>query len=207
MGKVSADEVKRFRDQTGLPMMVCKKLLDQADGDFEKARAAAAAQVKEVAMKTASRAASAGLVGAYVHHDARVGALVELSCQTDFVARNPQIQSLAREVAMQVTARQPEVVRREQLPSDNVELERRRVADEYADKPAEVREKSVEGRMKSFFEERVLLEQAWVKDDSKTIQDLLTEASAHTGENIGVVRFARFRVGETAESPGNAEST
>ena len=101
MGKVSADEVKRFRDQTGLPMMVCKKLLDQADGDFEKARAAAAAQVKEVAMKTASRAASAGLVGAYVHHDARVGALVELSCQTDFVARNPQIQSLAREVAMQ----------------------------------------------------------------------------------------------------------
>lgn len=200
MAKVSADDVKKLRDQTGLPMMECKKLLDQADGDFAKARTAAAGRVKEVALKTASRAASAGLVGAYVHHDARVGAMVELSCQTDFVARNPEIQNLARELAMHVTARGPAVVRREEIRPEVVEQMRRQVAEEYADRPAEVREKSVEGRMKSFFEEQILVEQSWVKDESKTIQDMLTEASAHTGENVSVVRFARFRVGEAAEA-------
>lgn len=203
MVKSSAEAVKQLRELTGLGMMECKRILEENGGDFEKARAEAAKRGLAKAGKLASRAATEGVVETYVHFDGKLGVLVELNCNTDFVARNEEFRALARGIALHIAAMNPEVVRRDQLDQNLVESIRAHHRSEIkGDKPPEVVDKIIEGKMRTWFEERVLLDQIYVKDESKskTIQQILEEQISKVGENIAVSRFARFRIGE-APSP------
>lgn len=199
---ISAEDVKKLRDETGAGMMECKKALTEADGDFEKAKEILRERGVASAKKMSERAAGEGVVEVYLHAPdpnlpAKVGVLVELNCATDFVAKTEAFRDLAKEIALHIAAANPEVVTREELPGEAVEREREFVAKQAREegKPENIIEKIVEGRMKSFFEERVLLEQKYVRDDSKSIQQMLDEASASMKEPVRVRRFARFRVG------------
>ena len=194
---ITADQVKQLREMTGAGMMECKKALAEAAGDLEKAvdvlRKSGAAQAE----KRAGRAANEGLVDAYIHPGARVGVLIEVNCETDFVARTAEFEELVRNLAMQVAAVGAEYVRREDVPAERVERERAIYAGqvEGQGKPAAIVDKIVSGKLDKFFSEICLLEQAYIRDDKKTVGELLQEAAAKTGENLVVRRFARFRLG------------
>ena len=194
---ITADQVKQLREMTGAGMMECKKALAEAAGDIEKAvdvlRKSGAAQAE----KRAGRAANEGLVDAYIHPGARVGVLIEVNCETDFVARTAEFEELVRNLAMQVAAVGAEYVRREDVPAERVERERAIYAGqvEGQGKPAAIVDRIVSGKLDKFFSEICLLEQAYIRDDKKTVGELLQEAAAKTGENLVVRRFARFRLG------------
>ena len=195
---ITADQVKQLREQTGAGMMECKKALQEAAGDLEKAvdwlRKAGIAK----AGKREGRAASEGLVDAYIHPGNRVGVLIEVNCETDFVARTPEFAELVRNLAMQAAAAGAEFVRREEVPAERLEREKRIYAAqlEQQGKPANMIEKIVEGKIGKFYEEICLLEQMYIKDDKIKVADLVKEASSKTGENIVVRRFSRFRLGQ-----------
>ena len=195
---ITADQVRQLREKTGAGMMECKKALVDTGGNFEAAVDALRKSGIAKAEKRAGRAASEGLVESYIHPGGRVGVLIEVNCETDFVARTPQFQELVRHLAMQVAAAGAEVVRREEVPSERVAREREILAAqmEGEKKPAAILEKIAEGRLAKFFSEICLLEQAYIRDDKITVADLVGEASSKTGENIVVRRFARFRLGE-----------
>lgn len=206
MAKPSAAAVKELRDMSGLGMMECKKILEEANNDLAKAKELIIKRGQERAAKLADRVGTEGIIETYIHHDGKLGVMVELKCNTDFVARGDEFRNLAKEIAVQIAARGPKVVRREELDQDLVKSIKEHHAKEVGgSKPPEIVEKIVEGKMRSWYEERVLLDQLWVKDESKTIKQLIEEKVATTKENITVARFARFRVGETAES-AEAES-
>jgi elongation factor Ts len=194
--------VKRLRDATGAGMMDCKKALEDAGGDFDKAKDLLRERGLKQAGKMSERAADEGVIVAYLHQPSadmppKVGAMVELNCSTDFVAKTPQFQALAREIAMHVTAARPRVVSREEMPPEEVDKERELIAKqaEQEGKPPQVIDKIVEGRMKNFYADYVLLEQPYTRDPDKTIQQLLDEATAALKEPVRIRRFARFRVG------------
>jgi elongation factor Ts len=195
---ITAEQVKQLRDQTGAGMMECKKALAEAAGDVERAvellRKAGMAQ----AAKRSGRAVSEGLVDAYIHPGNRVGVLIEVNCETDFVARTPEFAELVRNLAMQIAAAGAEFVRREEVPADRVAKEREILAaqTEGQGKPAAIIEKIVDCRVNKFFAEVCLLEQAYIRDDKTTVQEMIQQASAKTGENIVLRRFARFRLGQ-----------
>ena len=195
---ITAEQVKQLRDQTGAGMMECKKALAEAAGDVERAvellRKAGMAQ----AAKRSGRAASEGLVDAYIHPGNRVGVLIEVNCETDFVARTPEFAELVRNLAMQVAAAGAEYVSRDEVPSDRVAKEREILAaqTEGQGKPAAIIDKIVDGRVNKFFADVCLLEQAYIRDDKTTVQEMIQQASAKTGENIVLRRFARFRLGQ-----------
>jgi len=195
---VTADQVRQLRERTGAGMMECKKALVETAGDFDAAIESLRKSGIAKAETRSGRAASEGLVESYIHPGGRVGVLIEVNCETDFVARTPQFQTLVRDLAMQVAAAGAEFVRREDVPSDRVAKEREILAAQLAGekKPPAIVEKIVEGRLNKFFGEICLLEQPFIKDDKVTIGDLVKEASAKTGENILVRRFMRFRLGE-----------
>jgi len=195
---VTADQVRQLRERTGAGMMECKKALVETSGDFDAAVEALRKSGIAKAEKRSGRAASEGLVEAYIHPGGRVGVLIEVNCETDFVARTPQFQTLVRDLAMQVAAAGAEVVRREDVPEPRVAKEREILAAQLAGekKPAAIVEKIVEGRLNKFFSEICLLEQPYIRDDKISIGDLVKEASAKTGENIVVRRFVRFRLGD-----------
>jgi elongation factor Ts len=195
---VTADQVRQLRERTGAGMMECKKALVETAGDFDAAIESLRKSGIAKAETRSGRAASEGLVESYIHPGGRVGVLIEVNCETDFVARTPQFQALVRDLAMQVAAAGAEFVRREDVPSDRVAKEREILAAQLAGekKPAAIVEKIVEGRLNKFFGEICLLEQPFIKDDKVTIGDLVKEASAKTGENILVRRFMRFRLGD-----------
>jgi len=200
--QIKSEDVKKLRDATGAGMMDCKKALTEAEGDFEKARDLLRERGVASAKKMSERVADEGIVEAYLHTPdpgvpAKVGVLIELNCATDFVAKTDGFRQVAREIALHVAAARPSVVSREDLPVEAVERERDFVAKqaEQEGKPAAVIEKIVEGRMKSFYAEHCLLDQPYVRDDSKTIAQLLDEAAAQMKEPVRVRRFARFRVG------------
>jgi elongation factor Ts len=201
--RIPADVVKRLRDETGAGMMDSKKALVESGGDLEKAREILRRRGLASHEKRRGRQASEGLVHAYIHLHGTVGALVEINCETDFVARTPEFRELAKEVAMQVAARDPRWVSREDVPSDVIEGERK-IYEEQArtsGKPDNVIAKIVEGKLEAFYKETVLLDQHYIRDDSKSpkkIGDLVTEVAAKVGENVVVRRFARFKVGEEA---------
>jgi elongation factor Ts len=178
-------------------MMACKKALEEAGGDAEKAVDILRKTGAAGAEKRAGRTASEGLIDAYVHFNGKVGVLVELNCETDFVARTDDFKQLARDIALHVASAKPIALRIEDVPADVVERERRiyqaQVAEEK--KPEPVKVKIVEGRLRKFFEESVLLEQKFVKDDTKTVGALVKQVAAKTGENVAVRRFARFELG------------
>jgi elongation factor Ts len=200
-GEISASAVKELRERTGAGMMDCKSALQEADGDMEKAIDLLRVKGQAKAAKRGERAAGEGLVHSYVHHNGKVGALVEIDCETDFVARNEDFVAFAREVASHVAAAGPLYVGEEDVPEDTREAELRLFKEQAAGegKPEQVQEKIAEGRMKKWLEENVLLHQQHVnadKHDGATIEQMRAALSASTGENVVIRRFARFQIGE-----------
>ena len=197
---ISADQVKKLRDQTGVGMMECKAALTEANGDLENATTILRKRGLASAAKKAGRTTSQGVVGSYIHLGGKVGVLVEVNCESDFVARTEQFQTLVKEIAMHIAAADPKWVRRENVPADVLEKEKSiyRAQFESSGKPANVVEKIVDGKLGSFYSQAVLLDQPSIRDAAVTIRQLAAETSAKVGENITISRFARFRVGETA---------
>ncbi len=197
MAEITAQVVNEFRKKTGLGLMECKKLLTEANGDLAKAETLAKERGLKQAELRAGRAASAGRVEVYIHHDAKSGVLVELNCETDFVARTEDFQALAREISMHVAAASPQYVRREDVPGDVLERERAIYSDQVKDKPPQVVDKIVEGKLNSYYEQVCLLDQPF-RDEERTVRELITNAIATIGENIVVRRFTRYALGEDA---------
>lgn len=194
----TAKDVQELRRRTGAGMMDCKKALEANDGDVEKAVEYLRKKGIAKAESRTGRATSEGLVGSYIHHNGKLGVLVELNCETDFVARTDDFQQLVRTIAEHVAAAAPLGVDKDSIPADAVEKERR-IAEEQArqsGKPDAIVQKMVEGKVESFYKEVALLSQPWVREPKKTIADLIKEASAKLGENIQVRRFVRFQLGE-----------
>ncbi len=195
---ISAAQVKELRERTGAGMLECKKALEETGGDMEKAvdilRAKGAAQ----AAKRSGRETREGAIGSYIHMGGRIGVLIEVNCETDFVARTDDFQELVRDLAMHIAAANPLAVTAEDIPQEIVERERAVFLEQVKEegRPEHLHERIVEGKMKKFFEDNALVDQAFVKDPDKTIGQLITEVSAKTGENIVVRRFARFALGE-----------
>ena len=191
------DEIKALRESTGAPMMDCRSALVEAAGDVERARAVLLERGAAQAAKKAQRSADEGLVTAYIHAGGKIGVLVEVNSETDFVARNPRFSELARDIAMHVAAMSPQYVDRESVPSDVVEgLRGELQAAVPSGKPADVAEKIVEGKLNKWFEEHCLLDQAFVKDDSMTVGDLIHASIGALGERLRVRRFTRYALGE-----------
>lgn len=202
MATITAGLVKQLRDKTGAGMMECKAALTEANGDMEEAVTLLRKRGLAQAAKRAGRATAQGVIGSYLHMGGRIGVLVEVNCESDFVARTEDFQGLVKEVAMHIAAADPKWVRREEVPVDAIERERGiyRAQMESSGKPAQVIDKIIEGKLGSFYEQFVLLDQKSVRDTSVTIAQLVAQASAKTGENIQVSRFTRYRMGETAEA-------
>ena len=198
---ITAEMVKQLRDKTGAGMMDCKSALAEANGDAEKALDILRKKGQATAAKRAGRATKEGVVGHYIHMGGKVGVLVEVNCETDFVARTDGFQALAKEIAMHVAAADPRFVSRDQVPAAELEKEKDIYRGQFAEsgKPAQVIEKIVEGKLGSFYAQMCLLEQPSVRDPALTIQQMLQAATAKTGENITVSRFVRFKLGESAE--------
>jgi elongation factor Ts len=196
--EIPAKLVAELRARTGAGMMDCKKALEETGGDLDKAVDLLRTKGAARADQRAERVASEGLIGHYVHHDGKTAVLVELNCETDFVARTDDFKALARELAMHIAATRPLAVRIEDLPAETVTRERQVYEAQVAEqkKPENIRAKIVEGMLKKFYEESVLLEQKYVKDDKRTVGELVKELAAKTGEKIAVRRFVRLRVGE-----------
>lgn len=195
---ITAEMVRKLRAATGAGMMDVKNALEETNGDFDKAAALLRERGIAKAVKRADREASEGLVGTYVHHNGRLAVMVELNCETDFVARNEQFIELAKDIAMHVAMANPRYLKRDDIPADVLNAEKETLTRQIADegKPEHIAEKIVEGRLDKFVSEITLLEQSYIKDDKKTIEELLAEAIATIGENIQVSRFARFAIGE-----------
>ena len=202
MAEITPAAVKALREKTGAGMMECKKALQEANGNEEQAVEILRKRGMATAGKKAGRVAAEGAVGSYIHMGGKVGVLVEVNCETDFVARTEEFQALVKDIAMHIAAAEPRYVSREEVPADVLEKEREitraQIANDpkNANKPAQVVEKIVEGRLNKFYEEAVLRDQPFVKDPAKTINELLTEKIAKTGERITVRRFTRYKMGE-----------
>ena len=197
----ASEDIKTLRERTGAGILDCKKALAESGGDLEKAVDWLRAKGIANAAKKSSRAATEGLVTAYIHAGGKIGVLVEVNCETDFVAMNDGFKQLCHDIAMHIAAAAPEYVSKDDVPADVIarerEIQKQRVIEEG--KPAAVADRIVEGRLGKFYEDNCLLEQKFVKDDSKTVREVLTDAVARIGENIKVRRFARFVLGEGLE--------
>ncbi len=194
----TAKDVAELRARTGAGMMDCKKALEETGGDMEKAVELLRARGIAKAEKRAGRAASQGLVVNYMHHNGQVGVLLEVNSETDFVARTEEFGQLARDIALHIASADPLAVNPEDIPAEVLERERRIAEEQVAaeGKPEAIRAKIVDGKLKKFVAERTLLQQPYVKDDSKTVGDLIKEVSGKLGEAVVVRRFARFKIGE-----------
>jgi len=202
MAEITAAAVKVLREKTGAGMMECKNALTEAGGNEEQAIELLRKRGLASAKKKEGRIAAEGAVGSYIHMGGKVGVLVEVNCETDFVARTEEFQQLVKDVAMHVAAAEPRYVSREEVPGEALDKEREiaraqaKNDPKNANKPDQVIDKIVEGRLNKFYEEAVLLDQPFVKDPAKTVNDLLTEKIASTGERISVRRFSRYKMGE-----------
>jgi elongation factor Ts len=196
MAEITAIAVNEFRKKTGLGLMECKALLKEADGDAARAETLAKERGLKQAELRAGRAAKAGRVDVYIHHDAKSGALIELNCETDFVARNDEFKQLAKDLAIHILAASPQYVRREDVPAEAIDEQKRIYMSQVSEKPVQMQEKIAEGKLNAWFGEIVLLDQKFVKDDAKSVRDVIMAVNARTGENISVARFARFVLGE-----------
>ena len=197
MAEVTAQMVKELRTATGAGVNDCKKALEEAAGEFEQAVEILRKKGLASAAKKASRDTREGIIGTYVHHGSKAAALVELNCETDFVARTDQFQQLARDLAMHVVAARPQWLNREEVPGDAVEKEKAIYHEQMVNSgnPAQVVDRIVEGKLDKWFSDVCLLEQPFIKDPDRSVQDLITEAVAALGENIRVTRFARLEIG------------
>ena len=205
MAEITAAAVKQLREKTGAGMMECKNALVEAGGNEEKAIDILRERGLASAKKREGRIAAEGIVGSYIHMGGKVGVLVELNCETDFVARGEEFQQLVKDIAMHIAAAEPRYVSREEVPENVLEKEREiaraqaRNDPKMANKPDQVIEKIVDGRLNKFYEETVLNDQPFVKDSAKTVAELVTEKIAKTGERITIRRFTRYKMGEGLE--------
>jgi elongation factor Ts len=193
---ISAEQVKKLRDATGAGMMECKAALTEANGDMEAATTLLRKRGLATAAKKAGRTTSEGLIGHYIHMGGKIGVLVEVNCESDFVARTDKFQELTKELAMHIAAANPLYVRREDVPADIVEREREIAREQAKGKPAQVIDKIVDGKLSAYYQQFCLMEQASIRDDKTTIAQLVQDAIRILGENITISRFVRFKVGE-----------
>ena len=200
MTEINAALVKKLRDATGAGMMECKAALTEAKGDLEEATTILRKRGLAQATKKAGRSTNEGLIGSYIHMGGKIGVLVEVNCESDFVARTEDFQGLAREIAMHIAAASPQYVRREDVPADVLDREREiyRGQMEGQNKPAAVIDKIVDGKLNSFFEQVCLLDQPSIRDPKMTIAQVVQAAIAKLGENISIARFVRYKLGESA---------
>ncbi|MGB9762041.1 MAG: translation elongation factor Ts [Caldimicrobium sp.] len=198
MAKVDLDLIKQLRERTAAGFSDCKKALEEAEGDIERAIDILRKKGLAIATKRAGKEAKEGIVEAYIHANKKIGVLVEINCETDFVARTPEFQDFAHNVAMQIAATNPLCVSREDMPQEILEREKKLYEEQLREqgKPENVIPKILEGKLEKFYKETVLLEQPYIKNPEITIQDLLNELIAKTGEKIVIKRFARFQIGE-----------
>ena len=201
MAEITAAAVKQLRDKTGAGMMECKAALTEANGNMDEAVTLLRKRGLAQAAKRAGRATAQGIIGSYIHMGGRIGVLVEVNCESDFVARTDDFQNLVKEIGMHIAAADPKWLRREDVPAEAIEKEKAiyRAQMENTGKPAHVLDKIIEGKLGSFYTQFVLLDQPSIRDGSVTVAQLVAQASAKTGENIQVSRFVRFRVGEGAD--------
>jgi elongation factor Ts len=208
---ISAALVKQLREMTGAGMMDCKRALEEADGDLEKAVDILRRKGMAKAASKAGRSANEGIVESYIHNSgsgAKLGTLVELNCESDFVAKTDDFRHLAREIALQVAGAAPQWVRRQDVPAGVVERETAIYRAQAAGKPDQVVEKMVTGKLEDFYKQTVLLDQVWIKDEHKRkkVDELIKEAAAKVGENVTVARFSRFVVGEASRDGDGADA-
>lgn len=201
MAEITAALVKELRERTGAGMMDCKKALSATDGDLEKAIDFLREKGLAAAAKKAGRVAAEGLVEAYIHGGGRIGVLVEVNCETDFVAKADAFKELVKDIAMHIAATNPSYLKREEVPTAELEHEQAVLAEQARNegKPEKIIEKMVAGRIEKYYKEVCLMEQPFVKDPDKTISDLITESIAKIGENISIRRFTRYQLGEGIE--------
>ncbi|MBC7544141.1 MAG: translation elongation factor Ts [Candidatus Sericytochromatia bacterium] len=202
MADISATLVKELRDKTGVGMMDCKKALVETSGDMEKSIEWLRQRGLSQAAKKADRATAEGSVGSYIHLGGKIGVLIEVNCETDFVARNDEFQQMVRDLAMHVAAANPQFVRREDVPAEFIEKEKAVLSgsDDLASKPEAMRAKIVEGRINKFYEQICFMEQAFIKDPNVTVGDFIKGKIAKLGENMGVARFTRYALGELSKN-------
>jgi elongation factor Ts len=206
---ISAAQVKELREKTGAPMMDCRSALTEAKGDLEQAVIVLRKKGMATAAKKASRATSEGAVGTYIHAGGKIGVLVEVNCESDFVARTEDFQELLKDIAMHIAATDPRYVRREDVTAEDLEREKEifRAQAATTGKPAAVVEKIVEGKMSKFYEEVCLLDQPFIKDQTVAIKDMIATKVGKLGENISVRRFARFKVGDANWTVAQVKAT
>jgi elongation factor Ts len=204
---ISAAAVKELREISGSGMMDCKRALQESDGDIKKAMEVLRKNGIAKAQKKIGRTASDGLIIPYIHSGSKLGVLLEVNCETDFVARTGGFQDFCKDVAMHIAASAPMTVLREELSKDLIESEKNifREQSKKSGKPDEIIEKMIDGRMNKFYQENVLMEQSFVKNPDLSINDLLRETIAKLGENISIARFSRYQLGETASPPGSTD--
>jgi len=204
----SASAVKELREMSGAGMMDCKRALDKAENDIKKAMEVLRKAGVAKAQKKAGRSASDGMVLPYIHPGSKLGVLIEVNCETDFVAKTEDFQNMVRDIAMHIAASGPISVNKEEVPTDILETEKEIYADQArkSGKPENLIEKMIEGRIAKFYQENVLMEQSFVKDPDLTINDVITEMVAKLGENIIITRFVRFQLGETAKKTQETEA-
>lgn len=195
-GPISVESVKILRDQTGISIMQCRKALEEAGGDMEKALVILQKQSKSVALKKAERSLGSGVVSSYIHGMGTVGAMVSLLCETDFVAKNEEFKTLARDIAMHITATNPTFLKKEDIDAETKEKARQVFAEEVKDKPENMREKILEGKLTAYFAERILIDQPFIKDQNVTVGQMIESAIQKFGERIEIGRFARFTTGK-----------
>ena len=195
---VTPQMVKELRERTGAGMMDCKKVLVETDGDIEKAIDLLREKGLAAAAKKAGRIASEGIVDSYIHGGGRIGVLVEVNCETDFVAKTDEFKALVKDIAMQIAAANPQYIRREEVPAEHLEKEREILREQAKNegKPEKIVEKMVEGRIEKFYKEVCLMEQPFIRDTDKNVTDLVNEKIAKIGEKITIRRFARYEMGE-----------
>jgi elongation factor Ts len=198
--EIPASQVKQLREITGAGMMECKKALQESGGDLDRAQEILRERGLAGVEKRKGRVAGDGVVESYIHGEGRIGVLVEINCETDFVARTEEFRELAREVAMQVAAQSPRWVSRDEVPEDVVESERKVYAERARQlgKPENVLDKIVDGMLDSFYKETVLLDQPYIREGSKSVDDLVKEVASKVGENVVIRRFVRYQLGEEA---------
>ena len=193
---ISVDMIKKLRDKTHAPMMDCKKAITEANGDLKTAMEILKKRGQIVALKKAGRSAKEGAVESYIHSNNKIGVLIEVNCETDFVARNEDFRKFAKDVCMQIAASSPAYVSREEVPKSIIDREKDILSEQVKDKPENVVEKIVTGKLEKFYSEVCLLDQLFIKDDKLTIKECLSTLIGKIGENIIIRRFIRFQVGE-----------
>jgi len=194
--KIDTSKIKELREKTGLSVIECKKAIEEANGDINKAIEILKKRGLEISEKKKEKEVKEGLIGSYVHTNGKIGVLIEVNCETDFVAKNSEFKELVKDLCLQITAGNPEWIDVESIPKEIIEEKTNEIKEQFKDKPEDVVKKIIEGKLNDFYKERVLLKQPFIKDENITIEEYIKSKIAKLGENIKIRRFARFEIGE-----------